>query len=191
MAKKWFKFKKVHKEVLEFIEDFKEIDDEVFDLSSRHENLWRHWAEIYLRGNCYFFANQIAKAFNGKIFIREDVGHAVAEVEGLLFDSRGIVADDIDPFDYVPSTPALESYAQAWSFNLADNGPSRDLYPLFIPKVVETTYDENYNILEDAGVEEDMICDILSDLGYWALGFIKRHCDIELYNQALDNGWRC
>ena len=115
------KLKPIHQEVLDFIDEYYEIDKEVFKLDLTRQE----WERIYLNGNCYFFAKQLQEAFSqANLLFREDVGHAVVEIEGLLFDVRGILTENFSNHKYIVNTPLFEKYAQCWSYSWEEDGPT-------------------------------------------------------------------
>jgi hypothetical protein len=191
---KYYKFKPVHKEVLQFIEDCKETDMELFGVDELE------WEEIYLKGNCYFFAKQIKNAFpQAKILFNQGVGHAVAEVEGLLFDSRGLLTTEIEPSAFIESTPLFEAYAECWSYDGINGRPSDALYPDTLTQIVEkSAYDfvnEKLWNAEVYGAEdedeasyilEDSIYEVVSNIQYCIKKLLHKPEHLE---KAQQNGW--
>lgn len=172
--------KKIHNEVLQFIEDQKEIDREYFDIGDDD----MVWQRIYTNGNCFFLANQIHEAFpQSEIYFREDYSHAVTEVEGLLFDVRGIV---MDGWNYVPGVQAAIDYAKCWSHDFKRGWASGDMYKKQLSEMLQmpfSVFQEEIEQIDDKNLEQVFHYDILQ-----AIGDLFDDND-ELYQIGIDNGW--
>ena len=108
------------------------LDDESFQSA---------WSQVYLRGNCYFFAKTLSSLIPGStILFREGIAnHAIVEVEGVGFDARGVVSEDIR---YYEGSTLSHMFAECWSFDAKILGPSAKLYPSALKQIVEQPYEE-------------------------------------------------
>lgn len=171
--------KDIHYEVLEFINDFYETDKEYFDLEMEKGG----WEGIYLRGNCYFFAKEVAKAFsNSQVWFNDTLSHAVAEVDGVLFDARGIVPYSYDD-DFFEDNPFLTMLGNCWSYDWDAHSAGKKMYFVNLKEVLQTPAYSYLGYLEDQELEEwgmsmtqQFIYDYMTD-------------DIELVRVAVENGW--
>jgi hypothetical protein len=196
--------KPIHEEVLDFIEECYEQDVEMFgqeqfmtysdgEEEEKYYRNWlknqRDWEYIYLRGNCYFFAEQLHKAFeNSKIVFRDDFGHAAVEIEGLVFDVRGIVADG---YEYVDATPLMHLYGKCWGFHEEEDGPTSMLYPrglfnILQQKSEEVLVNNSWDILAQEQVLYSLDRLLYGD-GYER--WIGDLADEDFFSLAEQNGW--
>lgn len=168
-----------HQEVLDFIEDFRDIDEEIFELNVNEDD----WVKIYLTGNCYFFAKQLSKAFgNAQIWFNDSIGHAVTEIEGVLFDARGVV-----PYrwgeDFLEENPLLELNGNCWSHDWTRGYAGRQLYFPTLKEAVKTPVHEYIGHTDDEELEE------------WVLHMLTQFIydymtdDAEVITAAIANGW--
>lgn len=171
--------KDIHQEVLDFIEDFRDIDEEIFELGVDEER----WIDIYTRGNCYFFAKQLSKAFgNAKIWFTDCVGHAVTEIEGVLFDARGLV-----PYrwseEFLEENPLFEINGKCWSHDWERGFAGRELYFPTLSQVVNEPIQNYRGHVEDEELEEFVI-HMMSE-------FIYEHMtdNANVVEKAMENGW--
>lgn len=188
------KLKPIHQEVLDFIDEYYEIDKEAFKLDLTRQD----WERIYLNGNCYFFAKQLQEAFpQANLLFREDVGHAVVEIEGLLFDVRGILTENFSNHKYIVNTPLFEKYAQCWSYSWEEDGPTDQLYPKGIMELISVPCDsilkETHQIIWELPDDEEFeLADQAIDE---VLGYIKDYFRIllkqkpEILEDIEKNGW--
>ena len=188
-----------HKEVLQFIEDSRELDEELFDVHFTNESInvdylsdfmplrsnhYDDWERIYLRGNCYFFAKQLVQAFNdAKLWFTEGFGHAVVEIENCFFDARGVLTTSEIDGDFFPSNLLAESLAECWSYDYEDGSAGNVLYESSIKQIINQPVQY---FIDD-------------DVDDWDLEFLLQEAENliyryfneydEEYNVAYDNGW--
>lgn len=180
---KLVRFKKVHKEVLQFIEDYQDIDNEYFDIPIDNQVERDRWERIYTNGNCSFLAFQIGKAFpNVKYWFTNTYSHIVAEVEGLLFDVRGVVVMDRMFSSYVPATEPALLYANCWSHDYDDGYATSDMYIKGLPAIISKPYDEWQEEIEDENLQYVFQYEIPDAVRSLFFG-------TDNYNVALNNGW--
>lgn len=140
-------------EILNWIEDVKEQDKEMFDFEDRDYN--PH--DIYRYGNCSFFALELQKAFGGEIHVNEGFGHAMVLIDGVLYDIEGPLVDTDDVYGYDEWYPASEieiELIKCWAHDAYDGRPTGVLYPEQMEKIANTyhpdaLYDDEVALIVD------------------------------------------
>lgn len=187
-----------HIEVLNWIEDFKEQDQEVFSDYIINE---RTQIEIYKMGNCSFFAFELQNAFpEGEIWVDDGLGHAAVSIDGVLFDITGIIASpDPDSYNGIFFDPMDDSFhkatdleielIKAWSHK---NGwPESDLYAEaginLIKQKAKNFYDSINELFDMMG--EWYVEDIIGNIK-WTFQRTYAETNEDLFNQLTEeNGW--
>lgn len=187
----------LHEEVLQFIEDCREQDEETFDLKIEEKLYVKHeyetyneskerqkaseWSKIYLRGNCYFFAKVLHKAFpEGEIVFATYGSHAAVTIDGLTFDARGIMLENEDDL-YVPGSKLMHMFAEAWSHNYETGYAGRDLYQDVVANIVSQPLEQ---LINTSGWERDYLVDDIVDT--LICSFDENH---RVFDIAMQNGW--
>lgn len=79
---------------LVLMERRKDMDNEVLEFIRRRFSNDCHW----LDGNCYYFAMILRERFDGVIMYDVIRGHFVTQIDGFLYDWRGIVDESDGKF---------------------------------------------------------------------------------------------
>jgi len=185
------KLNSTHKEVIKWIEDFKEQDYENFpkDIEDElYENL------IYMKGNCSFFAFELLNAFpQGEIWTNEDFSHAVVEIEGLLFDIRGILFVEtvfgiiFDTFS--PATRIEIEIMKAWSHK--DGSSSSELYPEVAINLLNKKAFDFYDCFETLSYDEDSwaLSNIIAEIRHLFGNTLDYIAEKDYEDKLFNNRW--